>query len=604
MTAAGILYILVYFVVLFAITKPLGLFMAHVFEGERTFLHPLLRPLERLIYRLAGIHEGAEQRWTQYTASVLAFSLVSFLFVYVIQRLQGFLPLNPMGFSTHHAPANATPMTPDLAFNTAISFMTNTNWQAYGGETTLSYFVQMAALTVQNFVSAAAGIAVAIALIRGFARKQAKSIGNFWVDLTRATLYVLLPLCFVFALFLCARGVPQTLKAYVQAHTLQGPTQTIAVGPVASQEAIKMLGTNGGGFFNTNSAHPFENPTPDTNFFEMLAILAISSGLTYTFGNMVGDTRQGWALFAAMLIMAVAGAFICYRAEAGGNPILAKLGVETTATRNQPGGNMEGKEVRFGIASSALWATATTDASNGSVNSMHDSYTPIGGLVPMFNLQTDEVIFGGVGSGLYGMLLYAIVGVFIAGLMVGRTPEYLGKKIQQKEVKMAMVAVIATAFSILAFTGISSVARFKKNGYWNPPGAATANLANSGPHGFSEILYTYTSQTEDNGSAFAGIDVNTPWYNLTGSLAMLLGRFLFIIPSLAIAGALAEKKKVPVTSGTLPTHGALFVGLLIATVIVVGALTFFPALALGPIVEYYLMHSGKLFASLMRSAAA
>ena len=598
MTIPGVFYILAYFLVLLALTKPLGLYMAHIFEGERTFLHPLLRPLERLVYRFCGVREDAEQRWTQYAASLLAFSLVSFLFVYVIQRLQGFLPLNPMGFSTAHPPANATALTPDLAFGTAVSFMTNTNWQAYGGETTLSYFVQMAALTVQNFASAAAGIAVAIALVRGFARKQANSIGNFWVDLTRCTVYVLLPLSFVFALFLCARGVPQTLKAYQKAATLEGATQTIAVGPVASQESIKMLGTNGGGFFNANSAHPFENPTPATNFLELLAILVISSGLTYTFGKMVGDTRQGWALFAAMLIMSVAGVFICYHAEQGGNPILSRLGVETAATATQPGGNMEGKEVRFGIASSALWATATTDASNGSVNSMHDSYTPIGGLVPLFNIQTDEVIFGGVGSGLYGMLLYAIVGVFIAGLMVGRTPEYLGKKIQQKEVKMAMVAVIATAFSILVFAGISSVAHFAKNGYWNPPGAATANFNNSGPHGFSEVLYAYSSQSENNGSAFAGINVNTPWYNLTGGLAMLIGRFLFIIPALVIAGCLAEKRKVPISSGTLPTHGALFVGLLIATVIVIGALTFFPALALGPIVEHFLMHNGKLFATL------
>jgi potassium-transporting ATPase potassium-binding subunit len=599
MTTSGVLYIVVYFLVLLALTKPLGLFMAHVFEGERTFLHPVLRPLERLVYRLCGIREDSEQRWTQYAASVLAFSLVSLLFVYVIQRLQGLLPFNPMGFSTGHAPGNATAMTPDLAFNTAVSFMTNTNWQGYGGEQTLSYFVQMTALTVQNFLSASAGIAVAIALIRGFARKQANSIGNFWVDLTRCTVYVLLPLALALAAFLCFRGVPQTLKAYQKATTLEGATQTIAVGPVASQESIKMLGTNGGGFFNTNSAHPYENPTPLTNFIELLSILVISSGLTYTFGKMVGDTRQGWALFAAMAIMFLAGVFLCYPAEQAGNPILARLGVETSTTRTQPGGNMEGKEVRFGNASSALWATATTDASNGSVNSMHDSYTPVGSLIPLFNLQTDEVIFGGVGSGLYGILLYAIVGVFIAGLMVGRTPEYLGKKIEQKEVKMAMVAIIVTAFSILVFTAITVVVPLAKNGYWNPSGPPIANFNNSGPHGFSEALYAFSSASENNGSAFAGITANTPWYDLLLGFAMLIGRFGFILPALAVAGSLAAKKKVPTTSGTLPTDGALWVGLLVGTIIIIGALTFFPALSLGPIVEHFLMHEGKLFSSLL-----
>jgi len=599
MTISGVWYIVVYFLVLLALTKPLGLYMARVFEGERTFLHPLLRPLEKLTYRVCGVHEDAEQRWTQYAASVLAFSLVSFLFVYAIQRLQGFLPLNPMGFSTGHAPGNATPMTPDLAFNTAVSFMTNTNWQGYGGEVTLSYFVQMVALTVQNFVSAAAGIAVAIALIRGFARKQANSIGNFWVDLTRGAVYVLLPLALLVAIFLCARGVPQTFRAYQKATTVEGATQTIAVGPVASQESIKMLGTNGGGFFNTNSAHPFENPTPFTNFVELLSILVISSGLTYTFGRMVRDTRQGWALFAAMAVMFLAGVFVCYPSEQSGNPILAQLGVERAATSTQAGGNMEGKEVRFGTASSALWATATTDASNGSVNSMHDSYTPLGGLIPLFNLQTDEVIFGGVGSGLYGMLLYAIVGVFIAGLMVGRTPEYLGKKIEQKEVKMAMVAIIVTAFSILVFTAIAVVIPLAKNGYWNPAGSPIANFNNSGPHGFSEALYSFSSASENNGSAFAGITVNTPFYDLLLGLAMLIGRFGFILPALAVAGSLVSKKKVPTTSGTLPTHGALFVGLLVGVVIIIGALTFFPALSLGPIVEHFLMRQGKLFSMLL-----
>ncbi len=599
MTMPGFVYIVVFFLCLWALTKPLGLFMAHVFEGERTFLHPLLRPLERLVYKLCGIRETSEQRWTQYSASVIAFSLVGFLFVYAIQRLQGLLPLNPMHFSTAQAPSYATPMTPDLAFNTAVSFITNTNWQAYGGEQTLSYLVQMAALTVQNFLSAAAGIAVAIALIRGFARKQTNTIGNFWVDATRATVYVLLPLALVFALFLCARGVPQTLKSYQVATTVEGATQTIAVGPVAGQEAIKMLGTNGGGFFNVNSAHPFENPTPLTNFAQILSLLAISSGLTYTFGKMVGDTRQGWALFAAMAFLFFAGVFICYPSEHAGNPNLARLGVETAATPTQSGGNMEGKDVRFGIAGSTLFATATTDASCGAVNSMHDSYTPLGGFIPLFNLQTDEVIFGGVGSGLYGMLLYAIVGVFIAGLMVGRTPEYLGKKIEQKEVKMAMVAVIATAFSILVFTAICAVIPLAKNGYWNSPGAAIVNLGNSGPHGFSELLYTFSSASENNGSAFAGINVNTPWYNLMTALAMLIGRFGFILPTLAIAGSLATKRKVPTTSGTFPTHGPLFIGLLVGVVVVIGALTFFPALSLGPLVEHFFMREGKLISALM-----
>jgi len=598
MTSNGIFQIVVFFALLLILTKPLGKFMAGVFEGKRTWLHPLLRPLERLIYKLSGIREDAEQRWTQYTASLLVFSLVSFLFVYLIQRLQGFLPLNPMHFSTAHAPSNATAMTPDLAFNTAVSFMTNTNWQAYGGESTLSYFVQMAALTVQNFLSAAAGIAVAIALIRGFTRREAKTIGNFWVDLTRATVYILLPLSVAFALFLAAQGVPQTLKPYPVAKTLEGATQTIAVGPVASQEAIKMLGTNGGGFFNANSAHPFENPTPLTNFVECVAILLISAGLTYTFGAMVKDTRQGWALFAAMSILCLAGVFVCYPAEQRGNPMLSRLGVQQNATSTQPGGNMEGKEERFGIADSALWAVATTDASNGSVNSMHDSFTPMGGLVPLFNIETGEVIFGGVGSGLYGMLLYAIIAVFIGGLMVGRTPEYLGKKIEQKEVKMCMLALIAMAASILLFAAASAVVPFAPKGYWNALGPAVANLNNGGPHGFSEILYAFSSGTGNNGSAFAGLNANTPWYNLTMGLAMLIGRFLMIIPMLAVAGSLAAKKHIPATSGTLPTHGGLFVGLVVGVVIIVGALTFFPALSLGPIVEHFLMWQGKLLSML------
>jgi K+-transporting ATPase ATPase A chain len=588
MTSIGVLQIAVFSGILLLLTKPLGLFMARLFQGERTFLHAILRPVESLIYKLCGIREDAEQRWTQYTAGILSFSVFAFLFVYVIQRLQGLLPLNPQGFG-------GKLVTPDLAYNTAISFVTNTNWQAYSGESTLSYFVQMAALAVQNFASAAAGIAAAVALIRGFARHQTDKIGNFWVDLTRATLYVLLPISLGAALLLCSQGVIQNLRPYATVKTVEGATQTIPQGPVASQEAIKMLGTNGGGFFNANSSHPYENPTPLTNFLQTILIFAIPAGLTYTFGRMVGDTRQGWAIFGAMAAMFLAGVFVCYGFEQAGNPILTKLGLESAPTARQAGGNMEGKETRFGIASSALFATITTDASCGAVNSFHDSFTPIGGLVPMFNLQTDEVIFGGVGSGLYGMLLYAIVAVFIAGLMVGRTPEYLGKKIQQKEVKMAMLPILATSFLILVFTAASVVIPFAKNSYWNATGPAIANLGNSGPHGFSEMLYAYSSASENNGSAFAGINANSPWFNLTTGLAMQFGRFMFIVPLLAVAGSLAAQKKVPSSSGTFPTHGPLFMGLLVATVLVVGALTFFPALALGPIVEHFLMHGGKLF---------
>lgn len=597
MTSIGLLNIAVFFLVLLVLTKPLGAFMAKVFEGERTFLHPLLRPFERLIYRVCGVREDSEQRWTQYAASLIAFSLVAFLFVYALQRLQGFLPLNPMGFGTAHAPHGATRMTPDLAFNTAVSFMTNTNWQAYRGESTLGYLVQMAALTVENFVSAAAGVAVAIALIRGFARHQAKTVGNFWVDLTRGLVYIFLPLAFAGALVLGSQGVIQNFKPYSRITTVQGPAQMIPQGPVASQESIKMLGTNGGGFFGANSSHPFENPTPFSNFIEMLMMLLVPAGLTYTFGRMVKDTRQGWALFAAMSILFLAGVFIACGAEQHGNPILARLGIQTHATPSQPGGNMEGKEVRFGIVDSALFATMTTDASCGAVNSVHDSYTPIGGLVTLFNIQLGEVVFGGVGAGLYGMLLFAIVGVFIAGLMVGRTPEYIRKKIEQKEVKMAMLGMIIMAANILLFTAMGSVARFRKGGYWNPPGEAAANVGNAGPHGFTEILYAYSSANGNNGSAFAGINANTPWYNLSTGLAMLIGRFLFLIPMLAVAGSLAAKREIPSTNGTLPTHGALFVGVLIGTIVIVGALTFFPALSLGPIVEHFLMVHGKLYAA-------
>jgi K+-transporting ATPase ATPase A chain len=548
----------------------------------------VLRPVERLVYKLCGIREDAEQRWTQYVGGILSFSVFAFLFVYVIQRLQGFLPLNPQGFG-------AKLVTPDLAYNTAISFTTNTNWQAYSGESTLSYFVQMAALTVQNFVSAGVGIAAAVALMRGFARHQTDKLGNFWVDLTRATVYVLLPISLVAALFLCSQGAIQNFRSYTSVKTVEGATQTIAQGPVASQEAIKMLGTNGGGFFNANSAHPYENPTPLTNFLQVFLIFMIPAGLTYTFGRMVGDTRQGWAIFGAMSALFLVGVFVCYGFEQAGNPILTKLGLESTPTAQQAGGNMEGKETRFGIASSALFATVTTDASCGAVNSFHDSFTPIGGLVPMFNLQTDEVIFGGVGSGFYGMLLYAIVAVFIAGLMVGRTPEYLGKKIQQKEVKMALLPILATSFLILVFTAATVVAPFAKGSYWNATGPTITNLNNSGPHGFSEVLYAYSSASENNGSAFAGLNANSPWFNLTTGLAMLFGRFMFIVPMLAVAGSLAAQRRVPSSSGTFPTHGPLFMGLLVATVLVVGALTFFPALALGPLVEHFLMHGGKLF---------
>ncbi len=608
MTGIGILQIVVYFLVLLAITKPLGLFMAKLFSGERTFLHPILHPLERLVYRLAGVREDVEQRWTQYAASLLAFSISSFAFAYLLQRLQAFLPFNPQGFGTSHAPAAATSVTPDLAFNTAVSFLSNTNWQAYSGESTLSYLVQMTGLTVQNFVSAAAGMAIAIALVRGFARQQSKSIGNFWVDLTRGTLYILLPLSLIGALFLCSQGVIQNFKGYDKIQTVEGATQTIAQGPVASQEAIKMVGTNGGGFFGANSAHPFENPTPLSNFVQMLMIFCIPAGLTYTFGKMVGDTRQGWAIFAACSVLFLVGVFITYPAEQAGNPQLTVLGVQATASDVQAGGNMEGKEVRFGIPATALFAVITTDASCGAVNGMHDSFTPLGGLVPLFNIQTGEVIFGGVGAGLYGILLYAILAVFIAGLMVGRTPEYLGKKIEAKEVKMAMLALIATASSILLMSAITSVAHFDwdKSQYLNPAAGtpkpaptasvpATANLTNNGPHGFSEILYAYSSATGNNGSAFGGLSPNTPWFNATLGLAMLIGRFLFLLPLLAVAGSLASKKKVAATSGTFPTHGPLFVGLLVGTVVIVGALTFFPALSLGPVVEHFLLYEGKLF---------
>jgi K+-transporting ATPase ATPase A chain len=595
MTLLGIAQILIFFVIIVAMTKPGGSFMFRVFEGQRTFLHPLLGPVERLIYRVSGIDENEEQTWVRYSASLISLSIFSILFVYVIQRLQGYLPLNPMHFSTPQAPASATPMTADLAFNTAVSFTTNTNWQSYSPDTTMSYLTQMAALAVQNFVSAAVGIAVAVALIRGFARHTTKTLGNFWADVVRCTVYILLPVCVLTTVFFVAQGCIQNFKGPVNALTLEGAQQVIEQGPLASQLSIKMLGTNGGGFFNANSAHPYENPNPASNLLQIILIFALGAGLTYMFGKAVKDTRQGWAIFAAMSTLFFIGVFVCYWAEQRGNPMVTKLGVTQAYDKSQPGGNMEGKELRFGIAQSTLFATVTTDASCGAISSWHDSFTPLGGLVPLFNIQTDEVIFGGVGAGLYSILLYVIIAVFIGGLMVGRTPEYVGKKIEQKEVKMAIIAVLATSLCILLFTALSSVATFQKGGYWNVPGAAVANTNNNGAHGLSEILYAYSSGAGNNGSAFAGINANTPWYNLTLAIDMLVGRFLFIIPALAIAGSLASKKLIPVTSGTLPTHGTLFVVLLLGTVVIVGALTYFPVLSLGPIVEHFQMLNGKLF---------
>lgn len=582
MTTNGWLQIAVFFLLILACTKPLGSFIAAVIENRRTWLTPVFGPVERVIYRMCGINPDEEQHWTRYAGALLMFSMVSAVLLYALQRLQGFLPFNPQGYG-------AGSVSPDLAFNTSVSFTTNTNWQSYTPETTLSYLVQMAGLTVHNFASAAAGLAVAIALVRGFARHSATTVGNFWADFTRSTLYILLPISVVAALLLCWQGAIQNLHSYTAVTTLEGVKQVIAQGPVASQEAIKMLGTNGGGFFNANSAHPFENPTPFSNLLQMFLIFLIPGALTYTFGKMVRDTRQGWAIFAAMTVLWFAGVLTAYYFEQKGTPILAKNGIALQATDSQPGGNMEGKETRFGIANSALFATVTTDASCGAVNGVHDSFTPLGGLVPLFNIELGEVVFGGVGAGLYGMLMFAILSVFIAGLMVGRTPEYLGKKIEQKEVKMAMLALLVLAASILLFAGASSVVSFAKGSYWNPPGPATANLANGGAHGFSEILYAYTSGTGNNGSAFAGLSANTPWYNLTIGLVMLLGRFFMMIPLLAVAGSLAAKKQVPVSAGTFPTHGPLFVGLLVGVVVIVGALTFFPALSLGPIVEHLML---------------
>jgi potassium-transporting ATPase potassium-binding subunit len=567
MTLAGWLQILIFCGIIILLVKPLGGYMTRVYQGERTFLSLLLGPVERLLYRLAGTDEKEEQHWVGYAAAMLAFNLAGMLVLYALQRFQASLPFNPAGMSA---------VDPALAFNTAASFVTNTNWQNYGGESTMSYLVQMAGLTVQNFVSAATGMALAIALVRGFARHSARSVGNFWVDLTRSTLYVLLPLCVVLTLFYVFRGVPQTLGAYVEATTLEGARQTIAVGPVASQLAIKMLGTNGGGFFNANSAHPFENPDALTNLVQMVSIFAIGAALTNVFGRMVGNQRQGWAILAAMGVLFIAGVTFAYWAEAAGNPLLHQLGLA--------GGNMEGKEVRFGIPLSALFAVVTTAASCGAVNAMHDSFTALGGMIPMINMQLGEIIVGGVGAGLYGIFVFVIVAIFVAGLMVGRTPEYLGKKIEAKEVKMAMLAMLCLPLAMLGFTAISVVLP-----------SAVSSIANPGPHGFSEILYAFTSATANNGSAFGGLTGNTAWFNLTIGIAMLMGRFLVIVPALAIAGSLAAKKTVPASAGTFPTDGGLFVGLLVGVILIVGGLTFLPALALGPIVEHFALVAGQTF---------
>ncbi|UXN58202.1 potassium-transporting ATPase subunit KdpA [Phyllobacterium zundukense] len=567
MTLNGWIQILVYCGIIILLVKPVGGYMTRVFNGDRTLLSPLLVPVERCLYRISGTNEREEQHWTTYTAALLFFNLAGFLLLYFLQRFQGALPYNPAGM---------TAVGPELAFNTAASFMTNTNWQNYGGESTMSYLVQMAGLTVQNFLSAATGIAIGIALIRGFARASGRWIGNFWVDMTRCTLYILLPLCIVLTLVYVYLGVPQTLGAYVDATTLEGAKQTIAVGPVASQLAIKMLGTNGGGFFNANSAHPFENPDAISNLIQMVTIFVLGAGLTNVFGRMVGNERQGWAIFATMGIFFLAGVIVCYWAEAAGNPLIHALGID--------GGNMEGKETRFGIALSALFAVITTAASCGAVNSMHDSFTALGGMIPLINMMLGEVIVGGVGAGFYGILLFVVITVFVAGLMVGRTPEYLGKKIEAKEVKMAMLAVLCLPLAMLGFTAVSSVLP-----------SATASIANAGPHGFSEILYAYTSAAANNGSAFGGLSGNTPWYNITIGIAVLLGRFFVIIPALAIAGSLVAKKTVPESAGTFPTHGPLFVGLLVGVILIVGGLTFFPALAVGPIVEHLAMTLGQTF---------
>ena len=599
MTANGWFQILFFLVLIFLVTKPMGVYMARVFSRERTFMDPLLRPLEKLLYRVTGVDENHEMRWTEYASSMLLFSLVSMVALYLIERLQGFLPFNPLKLGAVSPAA--------LAFNTAASFTTNTNWQNYSGETTMSYFTQMAGLAYHNFASAAVGIALAIAFIRGIARRQAQTIGNFWVDMVRSTLWVLLPFCVAGALLLVSQGVVQNLRPYdkvtlVEPMQIQkvdangkpvvGPDgkpvmdtvteQTIAQGPVASQEIIKEWGTNGGGFFNANSAHPFENPTPLSNLIELFSIFAVSAGLTYTLGRMTGSQAHGWAVWAAMAILFLAGVTTAYWAESHGNPLLT--GTDQRASALQSGGNMEGKEVRFGIANSALFATVTTDASCGAINGWHDSYTPLGGMVPLVNIMLSEVIFGGVGAGLYGILIYVVLAVFIAGLMVGRTPEYLGKKIEAYDVKMAMLVALVFPLVILTLAGISSVASF-----------GTSSISNPGPHGLTQIIYAFTSQAGNNGSAFGGLNGNTPWYNVSGAVTMLIGRFMMIIPMLAIAGNLAQKKYVPPSLGTFPVTTPLFTVLLIGVIIIVGALTFFPALSLGPILEHLLMSVGKTF---------
>ena len=572
------LQLIIYMVVLLALAKPLGTFMAKVFQGERTFLDPLLRPLERLIYRTAGVNSEEEMGWKTYAMAMILFNVLGALVVYGLQRLQGVLPLNPQGLGA---------VSPDSSWNTAISFITNTNWQGYGGEVTMSYLSQMLALAVQNFMSAATGIAVLIAMIRGIMRHTPNTIGNFWVDLTRTTLYILLPLALVFAVVLVSQGVVQTFGPYKTVSLLQPTTdannktvteQVLPLGPAASQIAIKQLGTNGGGFYNVNSAHPYENPTPLTNFLEMLSILLIPAALVYTFGKMVGDTRQGWAILISMTIIFVVLLSVVVWSEQGGNPAFTKMGVDQTQTNINPGGNMEGKEVRFGVANSALWATATTAASNGSVNEMHDSNMPLGGMIPLWLLHLGEVIYGGVGSGLYGMLAFVIVAVFVAGLMVGRTPEYLGKKVEAYEMKMASLILLIPVFTALVGTAIGVI---------SPAGRAT--IYNPGPHGFTEVLYAFSSATANNGSAFAGLGANTPFYNTALGVIMFFARYWLAIPALAIGGSLARKKKVPVGAGTLSTHTPLFIGWLIAVVIIVGALGFLPALALGPIVEHLMI---------------
>ena len=567
MTLIGWIQILLFCAIVVALAKPLGGYMTRVFNGERTFLSPLLRPVEAGVYWIGGVDEKREQHWLTYTVAMLLFHVGGFVILYAVMRLQAVLPFNPTEQSA---------VAPDLSFNTAISFITNTNWQNYGGESTMSYLVQMLGLTHQNFLSAATGIALAVALIRGFSRSSMRTIGNFWIDVTRTTLYVLLPICVVYTLFLVWQGMPQTLGAYVDATTLEGAKQTIAVGPVASQVAIKMLGTNGGGFFNANAAHPFENPTALSNFVQMISIFALGAALTNVFGRMVGNPRQGWAILAVMGTLFIAGVTVTYWAEAGGTTALHALGLT--------GGNMEGKEVRFGIVASSLFAVVTTAASCGAVNAMHDSFTALGGMIPLINMQLGEIIVGGVGAGLYGMLLFVVLAIFVAGLMVGRTPEYVGKKIEAREVKMAMLAILVLPLMYLGWTAVAVVVP-----------SAVASMANAGPHGFTEVLYAFTSATGNNGSAFAGLSGNTLFYNLALASAMFVGRFFMIVPAMALAGSLAGKKSIPPSAGTLPTTGGLFVGLVVGVILIIGGLTFFPALALGPIVEHLAMNANTLF---------